>query len=73
MEDLNLRGKSDRFYLCRDYISRRFKWQYCVNLSEYLQTIRMREAKRLLETSRQRINEVAQVVVFSDDKYFRKA
>ncbi len=32
----------------------------------------MNEAKRLLETSRQRIYEVAQAVGFSDDKYFRK-
>nr|WP_276313830.1 AraC family transcriptional regulator [Exiguobacterium algae] len=63
---------SERFYLSREYISRRFKQQYGVNLSEYLLTIRMCEAKRLLESSRQRIYEVAQAVGFSDDKYFRK-
>ena len=63
---------SERFYLSREYISRRFKQQYGVNLSEYVLTIRMNEAKRLLGTSRQRIYEVAQAVGFSDDKYFRK-
>lgn len=71
-EELSLQGMSERFYLSREYISRRFKQQYGVNLSEYLLSIRMREAKRLLETSRQRIYEVAQAVGFSDDKYFRK-
>ncbi|MBR2680793.1 MAG: response regulator [Exiguobacterium sp.] len=71
-EELSLQGMSERFYLSREYISRRFKQQYGVNLSEYVLTIRMNEAKRLLETSRQRIYEVAQAVGFSDDKYFRK-
>lgn len=71
-EELSLQGMSERFYLSREYISRRFKQQYGVNLSEYLLSIRMLEAKRLLETSRQRIYEVAQAVGFSDDKYFRK-
>ena len=71
-EELNLQGMGERFYLSREYISRRFKQQYGVNLSEYVLTIRMNEAKRLLETSRQRIYEVAQAVGFSDDKYFRK-
>ena len=71
-EELSLQGMSERFYLSREYISRRFKQQYGVNLSEYLLTIRMCEAKRLLESSRQRIYEVAQAVGFSDDKYFRK-
>ncbi|WP_214814528.1 response regulator [Exiguobacterium sp. s196] len=71
-EELSLQGMSERFYLSREYISRRFKQQYGVNLSEYVLTIRMNEAKRLLKTSRQRIYEVAQAVGFSDDKYFRK-
>ncbi|WP_024371665.1 response regulator [Exiguobacterium sp. ZOR0005] len=71
-EELSLQGMSERFFLSREYISRRFKQQYGVNLSEYLLSIRMLEAKRLLETSRQRIYEVAQAVGFSDDKYFRK-
>lgn len=71
-EELSLQGMSERFYLSREYISRRFKQQYGVNLSDYLLSIRMLEAKRLLETSRQRIYEVAQAVGFSDDKYFRK-
>lgn len=71
-DELSLQDMSDRFYLSREYISRRFKQQYGVNLSEYVLTIRMCEAKRLLETSRQRIYEVAQAVGFSDDKYFRK-
>lgn len=71
-EELSLQGMSERFYLSREYISRRFKQQYGLNLSEYVLTIRMNEAKRLLETSRQRIYEVAQAVGFSDDKYFRK-
>lgn len=71
-EELSLQEMSERFFLSREYISRRFKQHYGVNLSEYLLSIRMLEAKRLLETSRQRIYEVAQAVGFSDDKYFRK-
>lgn len=71
-EEISLQGMSERFFLSREYISRRFKQQFGVNLSEYVLDIRMEEAKRLLRESYMKVYEVAQTVGFSDDKYFRK-
>jgi len=63
---------SERFYLSREYISRRFKQRFSVNLSDYIQTIRLNRAKELLSETEARIYEIALEVGYQDDKYFRK-
>ncbi|EZP58625.1 MULTISPECIES: helix-turn-helix domain-containing protein [Exiguobacterium] len=71
-EELTLQFMSERFYLSREYISRRFKQRFSVNLSDYIQTIRLNRAKELLSETEARIYEIALEVGYQDDKYFRK-
>lgn len=71
-EELTLQLMSERFFLSREYISRRFKQHFAVNLSDYIQTIRLNKAKVMLEETNAKIYEIALAVGYQDDKYFRK-
>lgn len=70
--DVKLQEIADRFYLSREYISRKFKQEFNENISDYLVKIRMNKAKSLLKTSELKIYEIANMIGYQDDKYFRK-
>jgi two-component system response regulator YesN len=71
-EELSLQDIAARFYLSREYISRKFKQEFGINLSEYLTDIRMEKAKLLLLNPNLRICDVADAVGYQDEKYFSK-
>ncbi|UKS24580.1 response regulator [Paenibacillus sp. HWE-109] len=71
-EDVTLQDIASRFYLSREYISRKFKQEFEVNLSDYLGQIRMSKAKVLLRNPHLRISQVAEMVGYQDEKYFSK-
>lgn len=71
-EDISLQDMASRFYLSREYISRKFKQEYGVNLSEYLCRIRMDKAKLLLLNNKLRLHHIAGMVGYQDEKYFGK-
>lgn len=71
-EELSLHDIAARFFLSREYISRKFKQEFGVNLSDFLTDIRIRKAKLLLLNPNLRISEVAADVGYNDDKYFSK-
>ncbi|MEW9698150.1 response regulator [Paenibacillus sp. SI8] len=71
-EDITLQDIASRFFLSREYISRKFKQEFEVNLSDYLGQIRMDKAKILLSNPHLRISQVAEMVGYQDEKYFSK-
>ena len=71
-EDINLQEIADRFYLSREYISRKFKQDYDATITDYLTSIRMEKAKNLLENPYLKIYEVAYGVGYQNEKYFSK-
>jgi two-component system response regulator YesN len=71
-EDINLQDIADRFFLSREYISRKFKQDYHATLTDYLTNIRMEKAKKLLENPYLKIYEVAYGVGYQNEKYFSK-
>ncbi|NOU99974.1 response regulator [Paenibacillus planticolens] len=71
-EDVTLQDIAGRFFLSREYISRKFKQEFEVNLSDYLGQIRMSKAKVLLRNPHLRISQVAEMVGYQDEKYFSK-
>jgi two-component system response regulator YesN len=71
-EDLTLQSIAERFFLSREYISRKFKQQFQENLSDYIERIRMAKAKLLLMNPQNRIVQIAELVGYKDDKYFSK-
>ncbi|NRD77923.1 response regulator [Bacillus sp. BRMEA1] len=70
--DVKLQEISQHFYLSREYISRRFKQEFNVNISDYIVNIRIETAKSLLKNSHLKIYEIANMIGYQDDKYFRK-
>jgi two-component system, response regulator YesN len=70
--NVKLQEIADRFYLSREYISRKFKQEFDENISDYLVKIRMNKAKSLLKNSQLKIYEIANMIGYQDDKYFRK-
>ncbi|PLS14798.1 DNA-binding response regulator [Bacillus sp. M6-12] len=70
--DVKLQEIADKFYLSREYISRKFKQEFNVNISDYLVKVRMNKAKSLLKNSQMKVYEIAVIAGYQDDKYFRK-
>ena len=70
--DVKLQEISEHFYISREYISRKFKQEFNVNISDYVIKIRMERAKSLLRNSELKIYEIANMIGYQDDKYFRK-
>ena len=71
-DDLTLQNIAERFFLSREYISRKFKQQFQENLSDYIERIRMDKAKLLLMNPQYRIVQIADLVGYKDEKYFSK-
>ncbi|MDB5054654.1 MAG: putative response regulatory protein [Bacilli bacterium] len=71
-EDISLQDIANHFYLSREYISRKFKLEFGINLSDYLSNIRMEKAKILLLNPHLRITQIAETVGYNDEKYFSK-
>ncbi|MBT2756641.1 response regulator [Mesobacillus foraminis] len=70
--DVKLQEIADQFYLSREYISRKFKQEFNENISDYIVKYRIRKAKSLLKNDQLKIYEIASMVGYQDDKYFRK-
>jgi two-component system, response regulator YesN len=71
-EEIALQDIADRFFLSREYISRKFKQEFKENLSDYIGRIRIQKAKLLLLNPECRIAQVAELVGYQDEKYFSK-
>ncbi|WP_373229883.1 response regulator [Cohnella sp.] len=71
-EDLSLQDISNRFFLSREYISRKFKQEMNENLTDYITRIRIERAKSLLADTQLKIAHISEKVGFQDEKYFSK-
>ncbi|MDR9852429.1 response regulator [Paenibacillus sp. VCA1] len=71
-EDISLQDMAARFFLSREYISRRFKQEFGVNISDFLAGVRIEKAKLLLLNPQLRIAQIAEMVGYQDEKYFSK-
>ncbi|MEK3986552.1 helix-turn-helix domain-containing protein [Paenibacillus sp. FSL K6-3166] len=70
--DLSLQEVASKFYVSREYISRRFKQEYGINFSDYIVNIRIDKAKLLMQNPRLRLSQISEMVGFHDVKYFSK-
>ncbi|WP_123039928.1 response regulator [Cohnella candidum] len=71
-EDLSLQDIANRFYLSREYISRKFKQEMNENLTDFIARVRVERARELLLNPQFKISRVAEMVGFQDEKYFSK-
>ncbi|QJC53190.1 response regulator [Paenibacillus albicereus] len=71
-EDLSLQALASRFFLSREHVSRRFKQETGQTLSDYVESMRMDKARKLLSSPELRVGDVAVQVGYADEKYFSK-
>ncbi|HIW31800.1 MAG TPA: response regulator [Candidatus Paenibacillus intestinavium] len=71
-EEITLQHISERFFLSREYISRRFKQETSENLSDYIERIRIDKVKVLLANPLLKIIQIAELVGYKDEKYLSK-
>ncbi|MCA0756147.1 helix-turn-helix transcriptional regulator [Paenibacillus sp. N4] len=70
--ELSLQDVAKRFFVSREYVSRKFKQELGVNFSDYISSIRIEKAKLLMANPHLRIAKIAEMVGFHDEKYFSK-
>ena len=64
---------SQKFYLSKESILKKFKAAYGIGIYEYVMQLRMEKAKYLLANYNYQIQEVSDKVGFNDSNYFSKA
>lgn len=71
-EDLTLTSIAEQFYISPFYLSKIFKRSTNLSIVEYINSLRIRQAKELLETSSTKIAEIAEIVGFSSSSHFSR-
>lgn len=71
-ENLSLENLAEKVHLSPSYLSRLFKKETSENLSNYVQNLRIEEAKILLQTTKLKAYEVGERVGIPDPVYFSK-
>ncbi|MFB5265261.1 helix-turn-helix domain-containing protein [Paenibacillus enshidis] len=72
MSELSLQDIAGRFFVSREYISRKFKQEFGINFSDYLSKYRIDKAKLLMLNPNLKISQIAEMVGIHDVKYFSK-
>ena len=71
-EQLSLKQTAKHIGISPAYLSRLFHHEYGVSFSKYLTSLRLEEARKLLQTTRLQIAEIANRCGFSSSSYFIK-
>lgn len=72
-ENINLDTLAERFHFSREYIGRVFRAQHGCAVYEYIQQVRMEQARELLKNPRLSLQSIAEHLGFSNANYFSKA
>jgi len=71
-ENLTLEDLAAATYLNRTYLAGLFKQSTGMTIGQFIQEVRMKQASLLLETTRNRIHEIAETVGYHDLSHFSK-
>lgn len=71
-EDLRLEPLADRFHISSFYLSRLFKRTTGFTFKEYINTLRIREAEKLLRESNDKIIHISEQVGFANVSHFNR-
>lgn len=64
---------TDRYFFSKEYLSKLFKSQYGCGIYTYVQEVRMKRAKDLLENPDIKIQSISERLGYADNNYFSKA
>lgn len=70
--DLSVNGLSHKLHYSPNYIGNVFKREYDMTINDYMQKVRIENAKRLISETDLKIYEIAEMVGFNDQRYFGK-
>lgn len=70
---INISMFTDEYFLSKVYIMKLFKRKYGMSLYEYVQKVRMNKARELLKNSGINIQDISNMVGYSNNNYFSKA
>src|SRR5699024_546743 len=71
-KNLSLKLLSDTFHFSYNYLSSFFSKRFKSTFTDYLNTIRLKESKKLLIHSTLNVSEISETVGYSDVSYFSK-
>jgi two-component system response regulator YesN len=71
-DELSLQEVATKFFVSREYVSRRFKQEYGINFTDYIGKYRIEKAKLLMQNQYLKLSQIAEMVGFHDVKYFSK-
>ncbi|ANS74168.1 two-component system response regulator [Paenibacillus yonginensis] len=72
-EDFKISLFTEKYYLSREYLMKRFKQQFGCGIHEYTQKVRMEKAKEMLGDPSLKIQEISEMLGYRDKNYFSKA
>jgi two-component system response regulator YesN len=72
MEELTLEKLSNKFFLSREHISRKFKQETGLTLSKYITKLRIDQAQYWLRETDESILSISFMLGYQDEKYFSK-
>ena len=65
-------GSKGRLHVTEEYLSSQFRKETGKTFSEIIRTYRIENVKRLLTTTTYKLNQIAEMVGYSDPKYMSK-
>lgn len=71
-ENISLNALSDEFFVTPTYLSKRFKEKTGINLSQYIENLKIEYAKKMLSCSEESISDIAAEVGYMDSNYFSR-
>jgi len=69
---ISLEYIANKFFVSKEYLSKAFKTEYNINLTDYFIKLRMERARTLLQDSDMKVKEIAQLVGYEDVSYFNR-
>lgn len=70
--EISLSSIADELFVHPTYLAKKFKLETNKTISEYINEVRLKEAKMLLKTTEFKIEDIAYYVGYNDKKYFSK-
>lgn len=70
--EISLQEIATKFFVSREYVSRRFKQEHGINFTDYLGKYRIEKAKLLMQNPHLKLAQISEMVGFHDVKYFSK-
>ena len=72
-KEIKLSMFSNKYYLSKEYLSKRFKAEFGYGIYEYVLKVRMEKAKELLSNPNIKIQTISEHLGYSNNNYFSRA